>query len=228
MIVYHGSDHIIEKPKYELGIVTNDFGKGFYMTEDEDLAKEYAVRFGKDGYLNEYDIDISNVKLLNLMGGKYNVLNWLALILKNRDMSMKSPIGVKAKQYIIDNFDVDTKGYDVIISYRAEDSYFDFIEKFLENTISLKELNHALKFGKLKTQFALTSKKAFECLTFQGSQVCFRKDCYPKKLNRDSQTRLAYDRFINKSFDVNDLYIVDILRGEMKNDDTRISRVLSE
>ncbi len=228
MIVYHGSDHIIECPKYELGIPTNDFGKGFYMTEDEDLAKEYAVRFGKNGYLNKYDLDISDLKLINLMKGKYTVLNWLALILQNREMSMKSPIGVAAKKYIVDNFEVGTKGYDVVISYRAEDSYFDFIEKFLENSISLKELNKALKFGKLKTQFVLTSKKAVESLKFEGSEVCLKQDCYPKKLNRDNQTRLEFEKYSSKKFDLNDIYMIDILREEMKNDDTRISRILSE
>ena len=31
--IYHGSDHIIEKPQYGYGKPYNDYGVGFYCTE---------------------------------------------------------------------------------------------------------------------------------------------------------------------------------------------------
>ena len=42
--VYHGSDHIIERPKYGYGKIYNDYGVGFYCTENQNMAKEWGVR----------------------------------------------------------------------------------------------------------------------------------------------------------------------------------------
>lgn len=39
MILYHGSDKIIEKPIYGFGKDTNDYGIGFYLTKELELAK---------------------------------------------------------------------------------------------------------------------------------------------------------------------------------------------
>ena len=41
--VYHGSDHIIERPKYGYGKIYNDYGVGFYCTENQNMAKEWGV-----------------------------------------------------------------------------------------------------------------------------------------------------------------------------------------
>ena len=36
--IYHGSDHIIEKPELGKGRLKNDYGKGFYCTEERGLT----------------------------------------------------------------------------------------------------------------------------------------------------------------------------------------------
>lgn len=41
--LYHGSEQIVEAPAFGLGKQNNDFGLGFYCTESEALAKEWAV-----------------------------------------------------------------------------------------------------------------------------------------------------------------------------------------
>ena len=46
--LFHGSDHIIETPIYGVGKKHNDYGQGFYCTEDIALAKEWAVSEEKD------------------------------------------------------------------------------------------------------------------------------------------------------------------------------------
>ena len=38
-IIYHGSDHIITQPRFGVGKPYNDYGVGFYCTEDPDMAK---------------------------------------------------------------------------------------------------------------------------------------------------------------------------------------------
>ena len=44
MLVYHGPDHIIEKPAYNGSKRTNDYGYGFYTTESIELAKEWVCQ----------------------------------------------------------------------------------------------------------------------------------------------------------------------------------------
>ena len=43
MTLFHGSEFKIEKPHVGGGKITNDYGSGFYCTESEDLACEWAV-----------------------------------------------------------------------------------------------------------------------------------------------------------------------------------------
>ena len=50
--IYHGSNQIIETPAYGKGRKNNDFGLGFYCTESNELAKEWAVDEDRDGFVN--------------------------------------------------------------------------------------------------------------------------------------------------------------------------------
>ena len=42
MTVYHGSDKIIQVPRYGMGNIYNDYGQGFYCTEDKHEADLWA------------------------------------------------------------------------------------------------------------------------------------------------------------------------------------------
>ena len=50
MIVFHGSDHIVEHPVLNGGKRSNDYGSGFYTTESLELAKEWACAKNTDGF----------------------------------------------------------------------------------------------------------------------------------------------------------------------------------
>ena len=41
-ILYHGSEYLIENPQFGKGSLHNDYGRGFYCTENIELAKEWA------------------------------------------------------------------------------------------------------------------------------------------------------------------------------------------
>lgn len=47
--IYHGSDHIIEKPKFGYGKSYNDYGIGFYCTQNPNMAKEWGVGIDHNG-----------------------------------------------------------------------------------------------------------------------------------------------------------------------------------
>ena len=46
--LFHGSQNLDVQPRFGLGDDRHDYGKGFYLTEDAELAKEWAVS-GPDG-----------------------------------------------------------------------------------------------------------------------------------------------------------------------------------
>ena len=74
--VYHGSDHIIERPKYGYGKIYNDYGVGFYCTENQNMAKEWGVSADKNGYANRYEIecDASNSRFSNKIVRQWSIV----------------------------------------------------------------------------------------------------------------------------------------------------------
>ena len=184
--VYHGSSKIIEKPVFGEGNPNNDYGLGFYCTENIELAKEWACSAESDGYANKYSLDLTNLSVLSLTNGEYNILNWLFVLLENRQFRIGGDIATQAKEYIFNNFAVDYKNYDVIKGYRADDAYFSFANAFLNNTISVSQLERAMVLGKLGEQIVTISKKAFDALEFieaiaSPNEIYLPKPCFEKE-----------------------------------------------
>ena len=169
MKLYHGSNRIIKQPQFGFGKKNNDYGLGFYCTEDADMAKEWAVQAESDGVVNVYNLDMSDLRVLNLNGDDYCILDWLVILLKNRRFDIQSDFGREAITYLVENFGADYEAYDVIKGYRADDSYFSFAQDFINNTISLNTLKSAMTLGKLGEQTVLKSYKAFEAIRFEES-----------------------------------------------------------
>lgn len=225
----HGTDHIIEQPDFSLGKTNNDYGRGFYCTQELPMAQEWACKQNTDGFVNKYSLEQDSLKILNLLDGEHNILNWIALLLKNRTFRLSNEIAIDARDYIIDNFSIDLNGYDIVIGYRADDSYFSFAESFVQNGLPLRSLNQALRLGKLGEQTVLISEKAFSSLTFEGAELADKTIYYPKFITRDSLARKTYKKEIRNSRSYkDDIFVLDILREEMKNDDSRIQRILFE
>ena len=229
LTLFHGSEQIVEKPDLSFGNDRNDYGRGFYCTKTEEMAKEWACKNGTDGFVNRYTMDAEGLKTLHLSDGTHTVLNWIAILLKHRTFSLSSPIAVDAREYLIDHYAIDTSGYDLITGYRADDSYFRYAESFVENTLPLRSLNKALQLGKLGLQTVLISREAFDRITFVDAAPVEKGIYYPKFVARDHQARQTYREEIAKSRSYrDDIFVLDILREEMKNDDPRIQRILPE
>lgn len=225
----HGSNQIVEKPDFIFENDNNDYGRGFYCTEVDEMAKEWACKNGKDGFVNRYAMDMDGLKTLNLSDGTHTVLNWIAILLKHRTFSLSSPIAIDAREYLIERYSIDTAEYDLIIGYRADDSYFRYAESFVENTLPLRSLNQALRLGNLGLQTVLVSQKAFDRIRFADASPVDKSDYYPKFVARDAKARQTYKEEIAKSKTYrDDIFVLDILREEMKNDDPRIQRILLE
>ena len=221
IILYHGSSIIIEHPLYGVGKSYNDYGRGFYCTEHVELAKEWACGEATDGFANRYELDLTNLKVLNLSEEKYSILNWLAILMDNRIGRLSSPIEKQGREYLLKNFLPDYKQYDVIIGYRADDSYFSFARAFVGNSISLKQLGFAMRLGKLGEQYVLMSEKAFNQITFLDYSVANSSEYYPKKKARDEFAREAFMKELENN-DIDGIFMRDIIREGMGALDERL------
>lgn len=221
LILYHGSPDIIEKPVFGKGKAHNDYGLGFYCTEHIELAKEWACTEGTDGYANKYELDTAGLSVLNLSSNDYTILNWLAILMLHRKGRLSAPIAKQGREYLIQNFLPDFQSYDVIIGYRADDSYFSFARAFVTNTISLKQLGSAMRLGKLGEQFVLKSPKAFESIRFIDYIVADNTVYYAKRKVRNDEARAAYMKELEAD-DINGIFMRDIIREEIKADDPRL------
>lgn len=220
--LYHGSKDIIKVPTYEKGKKYNDYGQGFYCTDNISMAMEWAVDKDRSGYTNCYELDCSKMKILNLNDDKYCILHWLSILLQNREFDVPSPLAKEAKEYLIENYSIDYRSYDLIIGYRADDSYFSFAQDFINGTISYRQLNNAMHLGKLGLQFVLISEKAFQTIMFTGYEIADHSEWYAKKINRDKNARSDYFNLERNLRQKGDLYITHIMDEEIKGNDPRL------
>lgn len=215
--VFHGSVSVLEHPVYGQGKVYNDYGRGFYCTEYVELAKEWACASNNDGYANHYLLDMDGLSVLYLNGDNYNILNWLAILLENRKFVVADGLPQRAKDYLLRNFMVSYKNYDVIVGYRADDSYFSYASDFVNNTLSLNDLSEAMRLGKLGEQVVLKSRKAFEALTFLEAIESDRDEYYAKYKMRDDEARNKYRQIAKRPLAEEETYVIDIIRNNWKN-----------
>lgn len=215
--IYHGSVNVVEKPLFGEGKLFNDYGRGFYCTEHAELAKEWACSSDSDGYANHYRLDMTDLTVLNLNSPEYNILNWLAILLENRKFNVADGMPQRAKSYILENFKVDYKKYDIIVGYRANDSYFSYAGDFVNGTLSLSDLSEAMRLGKLGEQVVLKSKKAFEALTFVEAIKASREEYFAKYKTRDEEARAKYRQIATKPVAESEIYVLDIIRNNWKN-----------
>ena len=223
MKIFHGSQSVIKVPQYGLGKVGNDFGLGFYCTESEDLAKEWSVQPNSDGFANAYELDMTGLNVLRLNTPEFTVLNWMAILVSHRQFKLKVPVAGAAYHYLKSRFAVNVDAYDVVIGYRADDSYFDFAEAFLNNSISVEQLAVALRLGKLGEQVVIKSQEAFGRIRFTGFSTAASALYYPRRQARNDSAGREFEELLSRN-DFNGLYMNAILAQRIGNDDERIPR----
>ncbi len=211
-VLYHGSVKIIKTPVFGYGRSDNDYGRGFYCTEDIELAREWAALDENGGFVNRYVLDITGLNCLDLTGGKYTELSWMAILLANRRVRLSSPVEKRANAFITESFMPNTSEADIIIGHRADDSYFSFARAFLSNTITLQQLSTALSLGDLGIQIMIKSERAFNALLYKKAEPVDGTVYYPKRMMRDKHARDQYMALLEKE-DETGSYISEIMKN---------------
>ena len=221
MTLFHGSPQIVAHPFYGGGRPYNDYGRGFYCTRSIELAKEWACAGLDDGFANRYTLATNGLTFLDLSQPPYTILNWLALLVENRRFQPTTAVAAQGIEYLKRVFLPDTSQADVIVGYRADDSYFSFARAFVNNAISLDQLAEVMRLGELGKQIVLTSPRAFAALRFQGCEIARASTYHVLRNERDRTAREAYRRNSAEA-DLDGLFMRDIIREKVTNDDHRL------
>jgi hypothetical protein len=227
--LYHGSAEIIKKPEFGKGNPRNDYGLGFYCTEDVELAREWACADNHGGFANIYTIDTAALSILDLTAPQYDILHWMAILVNNRVFDINTDISAEGKAYLTQYFLPETASFDAITGYRADDAYFSFARDFLSNAITLRQLSRAMRLGNLGEQFVLMSKKAFELVHYVDSEAVDGGAYFARRMRRDDEARKQYlNRERGSSRRRGELFLANIIDEEMKPGDERLQQSILE
>lgn len=163
IILYHGTPDEVVNPVYGGGQDKHDYGRGFYLTEDIELAKEWAVcrPNQQNGWVHKYELDCTDLKMFDFQ--EKNVLSWLAELMKHRDAADTKRYRMLAAKFI-EKYGIDVNSYDVIKGWRADASYFYIAKEFVRDNIDIEILEELLSLGGLGIQYCLKSELAFSKL----------------------------------------------------------------
>lgn len=164
IILYHGSPNKVVVPQFGFGEGKHDYGKGFYLTENIELAKEWAVCRPDEtnGWVHKYELETDDLRILDFQ--EHNILSWLAELMKHRDASDSRRYKVLSKKFITE-YGIDTSEYDVIKGWRANASYFYIAKEFVRDNIDIEILEELLSLGGLGIQYCIKSELAYSKLT---------------------------------------------------------------
>lgn len=196
-------------PLLAWGDEKHDYGKGFYLTENPELAKEWAVCRPNDnnGWLHKYELDTDNLKILDFQ--ERDILCWLAELMKHRDASDTKRYKMLAAKFI-ENYGLDTDGYDVIKGWRANASYFYIAREFVRDNIDVDVLAELLSLGDLGIQYCIKSPIAYSKLQEIETDI----------------SMVNYDEF-NAKYNLRDVEARQKMRDLVNSDANKVTKVFS-
>lgn len=209
IILYHGSAERIVTPTFGLGEDRHDYGRGFYLTESDELAKEWAVcRPDKtNGWVHKFVLDDTELKILDFQ--KESVLSWLAELMKHRAAADSKRYRVLSEKFI-QKYGISTDGYDVIKGWRANASYFYIAKSFVRDEIDVDILEELLSLGGLGIQYCVKTEKAYEHL----SEI-------------DEELRQINFEQYNKKYNERDITARENMKSLIESDRNKVTKVFS-
>ena len=198
LTLYHGSVAREVKPLYGLGDDRHDYGRGFYLTEDAQLAKEWAVCRPEttEGFVHAYRLTDPSLTLMDFT--TLGPLAWMAELMKYRQPNSSKRFRILAERFV-EAYGVHTEGYDLIRGWRANASYFYIVRAFMRDEVDVSILEELLSLGGLGIQYCLKTRRAFDAIVeLPGSPQTVDFAEFNAKYNaRDAAARENMERLIN-------------------------------
>ena len=153
MILYHGSNMVVEKPRLVEQNRFLDFGHGFYTTTNkaqaENFAKKVVARNGGIPTVNIYEIDDSiGSELLKIKRFNSPDEEWLDFVSAHR------------------NGMYEGEQYDIIIGAVANDDVYRTLQVYASGLLTKEQALQALKIKRLFDQYVFTTNEAISRLRF--------------------------------------------------------------
>lgn len=207
-ILYHGTSDSNFAPSFDYDNPNNDYGKGLYMTKGLQSAKEWAMskyNDGTEGYAYEFALDTSGLRIYEFTSKQ--LLQWVAILLDNRRITCTPLQQTQINTFIKKYLPKDIYEYDIIVGYRADDSYHAYMESYVSGRISEELLEKAMKLNKLGIHYCIKSERAFALLEYNArykaskadGELFNKKDAHARKqylqlLRNDTGTTTFFGR----------------------------------
>lgn len=151
VVLYHGSNVVVEKPKIIQSDRRLDFGTGFYLTSSYEQAERWAFLTAKrrgegKAIITSYDFDVEMASVLKVRRFEEASVEWLKFVASNRNI----------KDFIEDD--------DIVIGPVANDRTMPVIKLYFSGIYDEAETIKRLLPQKLRNQYAFKSEKAIEAL----------------------------------------------------------------
>lgn len=147
-IIYHGSKQVVPEPEIRVAKFHKDFYYGFYCTIIKEQAWRWATRFGEVGYISSYAY-CENPEL-NICKFDEMSEEWLDFIVACRKGT--------------------PHGYDIVEGPMADDTIFNYVQSFIDGTISRAAFWELAKFKYPTHQISFHTIAALQTLRFDGEE----------------------------------------------------------
>lgn len=157
MILYHGSNVIVDKPKLIRQSRTLDFGSGFYTTTNRDQAVNFAGKVTKRRESGSPHISVYEIVEMEELKEKFKLLifpdaneEWLDFVCANRNGKYQG------------------QQFDMVFGPVANDTIYRTFVAYEEGILTKEETITRLKVKKLYNQMTFTTEAALAQLHYIG------------------------------------------------------------
>ena len=167
MKLYHGSNVNIESINLAMCRPYKDFGKGFYLTDIEEQAKNMAVRvsriYGGIPIVNVFEIQddfrsLSDIKIKDF--GIQTTEEWAQFVMNNRSREFQE---IKSELCNKDN------KYDIVIGPVADDNMALLFRQYENEIIDFETLLKGMIYKKTSSQYSFHTEKSIKLLRKVGN-----------------------------------------------------------
>lgn len=162
MKLYHGSNVNIESINLAMCRPYKDFGKGFYLTDIEEQAKNMAVRvsriYGGIPIVNVFEIQddfrsLSDIKIKDF--GIQTTEEWAQFVMNNRSRKFQE---IKSELCNKDN------KYDIVIGPVADDNMALLFRQYENEMIDFETLLRGIIYKRVSSQYSFHTEKSIMLL----------------------------------------------------------------